>query len=91
MSAWPLSHLFGIGAKLATCVGCGMAAHHIDRPSIGIMAAAALLVPLAWSLEDMIQLFPKRQQSARRGGADVRSMAIRYQPASSLPHPGLAR
>ena len=90
MSALPMIQVFELGAKLATTAGCGMALQHIDRPALGILAGAALLIPLAWSLEDLLQLSVGWRNAKNRGPASGLA-ATKYRPISGMAHSAMGR
>lgn len=89
MTAIPLTHLFGIGSKLAASACCGWMSQQISSPAVGILLGAAILIPLASSLEDIFQLPELSRGTADKRRTTPQPPALSYPETRGLAHSGM--
>lgn len=89
MTAIPMSQLFGISSKLAASACCGWMSQQVDQPAVGILLGAAVLVPLALSLEEIFQLSAHFTGIANQRRGALKPTAMAYPETGRLAHSGM--
>lgn len=89
MTAIPMSQLFGISSKLAASACCGWFSQQVDQPAVGILLGAAVLVPLALSLEEIFQLSARLTRVINQRGGVPQQPAMAYPEGNGLAHSGM--